>query len=394
MQFDFGSRAMYSALLAAGVTIITVGTLFFLFPEGLGALFSIIPDYFQGWITTPTTSISKLLISLIVYNPIALIFGILAVIQSWRRRDALGQWLSIMVGIFFLLGIVYPGRNGFSWIWLLVPLWALASIEIARYFRQKDAEYLPALGQAVLIFLLMALGWLNLAGFGSTMEVAEAGQLRWAIIAGTIVLGGITTLLVGLGWSTQTALQGLVWGILLGLGFYGVSSMWGVSQLRPNGEQDLLRPLPQTLNTGDFQETLADLSEWRTGIRDSLDVVVTTSSPSLMWEMRNWPNAKFLPTVPIGELPSIVVNRDDQPSPSLLAGYRGQDFGWWSSPGWEGTLPGNWPRWLVFRDAPSITSNIILWARGDLFPGGVIGEINDSGSEGGEDLAPIDLPVE
>ena len=239
----------------------------------------------------------------------------------------------------------------------------------------------------------MALGWINLAGLSMSGGPQETDQLRWAIIAGTIVLGGITTLLIGLGWSVKTAQQGLVWGLLLGFGFYGISLMWGLSQLRPNGELELIGVPPNSGNAEDLQVTLGDLSEWRTGMRDTLDVVLTTSSPSLVWEMRNWDKAQFLPSVPIGELPSLIINSEDQPEPNLPIGYRGQDFAWWVTPGWEGALPDNWPRWLVFRDAPQEIRKIVLWARIDLFPGGIINEVDEIATEIDEDLPVSSLPV-
>ncbi|GAG69000.1 unnamed protein product, partial [marine sediment metagenome] len=83
--------------------------------------------------------------------------------------------------------------------WVLVPLWALAAIELAKYFRLADAELLPALGQAFLIMLLMALGWLNMAGLSLSGGDEQTLRLRWAVIGGTIVLGAVTTFLIGLG---------------------------------------------------------------------------------------------------------------------------------------------------------------------------------------------------
>jgi hypothetical protein len=280
----------------------------------------------------------------------------------------LGLWAIVSL----IIALIYPGRQVSDLAWVLVPLWALAAIELAKYFRLADAELLPALGQAFLIMLLMALGWLNMAGLSLSGGDEQTLRLRWAVIGGTIVLGAVTTFLIGLGWSIKTAQQGLVWGLLLGLGFYGFATMWGISQLRPNGEQDLLAPYPVAKNGGDLLTTLGDLSEWQTSIRDSLDVVVTDSSASLQWELRNWPEARFLTSVPAGELPSVIINSEDQPSPNLSIGYRGQDFAWWASPTWEGTLPENWPSWFVFRNAPLIQSHVILWARGDLFPGGIL----------------------
>jgi len=386
-------RAIRSGFLAAGSVILVVGTLFFLFPEGLGSLTSILPAYLNGWTTASGIAASRLLVSLVFYNPIVLIFGTLAIIQGWRRRDPVSQWFSLWAGASFALAIIYPGRDVMGLTWLLVPLWGLAAIEITRYFRVQGAELLPALGQASLILLLMALGWLNLAGLSMSGGDSQAYQLRWAVIGGTVVLGGVTTLLIGLGWSVKTAQQGLVWGLLLGLGFYSISSMWGLSQLRPNGEQELYAPIPIAKNVGDLQVTLGDLSEWRTGMRDTLDVVLTTSAPSLRWEMRNWSDARFLAAVPAGELPSIIINREDQPEPNLSIGYRGQGFSWWAYPDWEGPLPEDWPSWLVFRDAPLMNNKIILWARGDLFPGGVLGKEEESTSDAGEEFSVGDLPV-
>jgi hypothetical protein len=332
--------------------------------------------------------------SLVFYNPIALIFGTLAIIQGWRRNEAVSQWFSLWAVAALALAIFYPGRDVIGLTWLLIPLWGLAAIEIARYFRVQGAELLPALGQALLILLLMALGWLNLAGLSMSGGDSQAYQLRWAVIGGTVVLGGVTTLLIGLGWSVKTAQQGLVWGVLLGLGFYSISSMWALSQLRPNGEQELYAPIPVVKNKGDLQVTLGDLSEWRTGMRDTLDVVLTTSAPSLKWELRKWSNARFLTAVPIGEIPSVIISREDQPEPNLSIGYRGQAFSWWAYPNWEGSLPENWPSWLVFRNAPLTNNNIILWARGDLFPGGVIGKEEEANTDAGEDFPVGELPVE
>ena len=129
-------------------------------------------------------------------------------------------------------------------------------------------------------------------------------------------------------------------------------------------------------------------------MRDTLDVVLTNSAPSLRWEMRNWSEARFLTSIPAGELPSVIITSQDQPEPNLALGYRGQDFAWWSYPNWEGALPENWPGWLVFRNAPQIDTNIILWARTDLFPGGVL-SLEESSPPISEQEIPFgQLPIE
>jgi hypothetical protein len=388
------TRDIWTGALSMLITLTGVGTLLFLIPTGLAAFTSTFTSYLNGWFSFSGVNASDIIFILIIYNPIVLLFGLLGIFNAWRYKVANAQWLSLWAGVAFLLAMLYPAKDIFSWLWFMIPLSIIAALEIARYLPLSGSEPLPALGQGGLIFLLMALGWLNLAGLSVPGAIQESSQLRWAIIAGTIVLGGITTLLVGLGWSARTAQQGLVWGLLVGLGFYSFSLMWGLSQIRANGELELISVPPITKNTDDFQQTLGDLSEWRTGMRDTLDVILTTSSPSLEWEMRRWENAKFLSSMPVGELPSVIISREDQPDPNLAIGYRGQDFTWWVEPGWTGVIPNNWPMWLVFRDAPQKVSKIILWARLDLFPGGLLNAPDVSPGSIGEELPVNPLPVE
>lgn len=394
VQLKLSSQQLWTLLFSAVITILTMGTLFLIVPAGLGSFAAIIPAYLRGWVNFTETGVFNLLANLIIYNPVLILFGLLAVLNVWKYRDTFGQWLSIWAGVSFLLAIIYPGKDIFSWFWFLVPMWALASMGIAKYFRLTDAELFPAIGQAILILLLMALGWLNLAGLNLGSGAQETDRWRWAIIGGTVFLGGITTLLIALGWSKKTAQQGLAWGLLLGFGFYGFSLMWGVSQLRPTGELELIGIPPTSGNAGDFQATLGDLSEWRTGMRDTLDVIVTAPAPSLVWELRRWDNVRFMTRIPNGELPPVIISSEDQPEPNQSMGYRGQDFSWWISPAWSGVLPDNWARWLVLRDAPKEISNIILWARLDLFPGGVINEVEEIAPDK-DDLVPVgSKPVE
>jgi hypothetical protein len=49
---------------------------------------------------------------------------------------------------------------------------------------------------------------------------------------------------------------------------------------------------------------------------------------------------------------------------------------------------------LVFRDAPLDAENIILWARLDLFPGGILNEVNETSTEIDEEIPVSSFPVE
>lgn len=390
---EINKAAIRSGVLAGVAIILVLGTLFFLAPEGLGAVTSFLSEYLIGWFSPSGIPFLRLVAGVLVYHPLPLIFGTLAIIRGWRQGESLSQWLSLWVGTSLAFTLLYPGRQVIDLAWVLIPLWALAAIEITKIIRLVDTDKVPVIGQAFLILLLLALAWINLAGLNMSMADVAGSRLRWVVLAGTIVLGAITTILIGLGWSVKTAQQGLAWGLLLGFGLYSFATMWNSTQIRPNGEQDLIAPVPMAKNASDLLITLSNLSEWRTGIGDALDVAVISSAPSLHWVLRNWPEVRFLNSIPTGELPSVIINTEKQPSPSLPVEYRGQDFAWWVSPAWEGVLPENWTSWLVFREAPQMESNVILWARGDLFPGGVLSPVEETVPLEEDDFPFEDLPI-
>jgi hypothetical protein len=363
-------HALRRGLITGSATIIIAGSMFLLVPNGLGNIAETIPAYLSTWINSSQIPASRLLAAFFLYQPLAVVFGTIGVIRGWLRHDNLEKWVSLLLLGELVLTLILPGRLVSDLGWTIVPLLLLAALEISRYFTAWESEDVPALIQALLIFLLFALGWLNLTGMALTGGEIELVRLRWAVVLGTLALAGITTLLVALGWSKTIAFKGLVWGLIFGLGLFGFASMWWVTQLRANSEQELWYPTPLTQQANQLTVTLGDLSEWKTGFRDQIDVVVTTNAPSIEWLLHDFPNTRFISEPITGESPSVIISLQDQPQPNLPGAYRGQDFSWWATPGWQGALPPDWTHWLVFRTGPREVANIILWARGDLFLGG------------------------
>jgi hypothetical protein len=197
-----------------------------------------------------------------------------------------------------------------------------------------------------------------------------------------LLLGGLTTTLVSLGWSWDVARRGLLWGILAALGLYGLANSGRVALFHPVDRpdaQELWAPAPAIEDADLLLKTLGDLSDWHTGRRDSIDVTVKVDSPALNWLLRGIPNANFVlvngppgggASGNAGSQPAVVITRQSENALSQAAAYRGQDFNWWVRPGWSGVFPPDFIRWLVFRQAPVNPESLILWGRGDLFPGG------------------------
>ena len=140
--------------------------------------------------------------------------------------------------------------------------------------------------------------------------------------------------------------------------------------VRQNGAQELWSHIPATGQADLLKQTLADLSSWNTGLRDQLEVVVLADSAALQWALRDFPNARYEASLSPTESPPVVITQKGADEPRLAQQYRGQDFVWHLSSGWQGSLPSDFVNWLAFRQAPLAQDQIILWARTDIFPGG------------------------
>ena len=380
-QSDSVSASVPRALIFSAIaTLLIAGTLFFRYPEGLGAWFNTLPDYLNGWVTYSGTTAAKILASLAVFQPFALIFSLVAAVRwviDWRNGQRSNAktlaFLFLWTLLSLLLILIYPARQVSDLVWTLVPLWTIASIELSRYLPEEEPLWI-ALLEAGLILLLAVLFWNTLV---ATNRIAPSPEIPWdiiqiAVLVGIIALGALTTILIGLGWSWEGARVGLVWGLALVFTVYAFSGIWGASQLRANQPHELWSPPPGTGQAGLMSSTLTDLSNWTTGFPTYINVVSAVDAPSIRWMLRDFPNASFAEQPPVGELPDIIITRQEQEIPALSASYRGQDFVWWVWPGWQGAVPVPVIEWITFREAPLVNEHIILWARSDLFPGGAL----------------------
>ena len=358
-----GGELLRVGLLSAVGTLLVVGTGFLLVPQGIAALADTLSSYLKGW-TKPTDIImmARIPAALFFYQPLALILGIVGAVRGWLKEDPLSQRLSLWALIAFVLAIAYPARQTSDLVWALIPLWTLAALELSRHLSQEEepTARLAAKGHTLGVCVLLVIGWLGLT------------YNRWEIVVGMLIVVVALTLLVGTGWGARAAWRGLVWGLSLGLGVGMLASMWGTSHLRLNGAEELWSTPPATGQADLLLSTLGDLSEWETGHRNMAEVVVVTDSAALRWALHDFSQARFISQIPSGETPPILITHLYQASPAVSVVYRGQDFIWRIYPGWQGVIPSEWARWMAFRQAPLVQEQVIVWARTDVFPGGVL----------------------
>ncbi len=377
---------LQQGLIALVITICLVGSLFFRYPQGLGAWLLSIPDFLKGWVTPSGVPALRLAASLLVYQPLAVILGVICIghILFFPSQNPLQRSLVYGLILWFILSLlvslIYAGRSMGDLVWTLLPLWTLASLELAYLVTPGDNPFV-SLGQAALAFILLSIAWLLF----SAVAKVSGGYLDWlpiAQLAGSLSLLVLAAYLISLGWGWQVSRSGLAWGSAVFLGLYMLSATWGVSQYSAGGKnffrKELWYPTPLTGDADLFLSVLGDLSQWHTNDRNTIDVRLAVDAPSMLWVVRDYPNVEIgstqtpvsdLANLPPEELPSIIITYPLDSDLNLSVAYRGQDFAWQVYPAWDGAMPPTFLSWLVFRQAPQESVQVILWAKADLFPG-------------------------
>jgi len=368
---------MREMIVAMVLTILVVGTSFFHYPQGLAAWTQSLATYLEGWTNPSGTNPFTLIAALGIFQPLALIFAIICILRWLVRQNDGSENIQNMIWVlaFWLFAsliftLFYPARQVADLVWVLVPLWGLAAIELS-HFLPAGKPNIVSLLQAILVFILAALFWNTLI---STSQLAPAEgtspvTIRLILLLGIVLLGSLTTVLIGLGWNWETSRNGLVWGITLTCLVYSISIMWGAALLRPNQPGELWGAPPGTGQVDLLVSTIEEMSNRQTGLPQFIKIQSTVDNPALRWALRTFPETHFVSNLPGEDMPAVLITNQDQTSPALTASYRGQDFTWRVWPGWTSALPDNFIDWLTFREAPVINEQIILWVRSDLFSG-------------------------
>ncbi len=372
------------ALTFGGVTILLGGTMFLLSPNGLSAWLDALPVYLAGWARPSGVPGSRLLFSLVAYQPLAVSFGLVAIVRGWRLGRKRYVRLSLWLLMALLVATLYPARQVGDLAWALVPLWALTALELSNHLHIFPEERREVAGMAFLVLILLFFAWLDYAGIAldprnpvnvTTNAIQIGGKVlfeslpptRYILLVSVLLLLLVSVLMVALGWSARTARLGSVWGLTIALGIYGLGMAWGATGLRTPDGWELWWPGKQPAQAELLLATVNEQSEWSTGDMLSQDVTVLgIDSPALEWLLRGR-TVQMVPALDLQETPAIMISSSGIENPNLPIAYRGQDFTWRREPSWGVLTVYEWIKWSVFREMPYDSETVILWVRNDLF---------------------------
>ncbi len=353
------------------VTFITAGTLFFITPNGLSAALASIPTFINSWLIPSDVSGGRVFLSLLVYQPLAFLLALFAIIRGWVKGSSRIIPLSLWFLVALLLAIFLPSRQVADLAWALIPLCALAALELVRNVFIPPGERAEIIGVVFLTAFVWVFAWLDFSGMIWIPTDSREYIVRFWLLIGALLLLVFSLLLIAAGWSIRTARIGGVWGLALALGVLGFGGALGSAGLRGSANPELWWSPSIPMQADLLQKTVSDISEWSMGDDNAAPVIIAgVNSPALEWTLREH-HVVIAESLDISSSPDFVITplQDD---PTLSASYRGQDFTWRQTPNWNATLPQDWVRWVALREMPQSGETIILWVREDLFLGTVV----------------------
>ena len=374
---SFSSVTSYQlrpALIALLLTLILVGTLFFIAPNGLSAWLDSIPAYFKGWVAASTMTPARMLFTLLVYEPLGIFFTIFSLIRGYRTGSTRIIRLSIWLAVSLLLAVFYrqPGELA----WAILPLLALTALELSRGLNIFPSERLEVGIVTTALLILLTYIWFDISAIGldpfnqfvtSIPLLGSVHNPRYAILYGAVAILVACIAFVAFGWSGRTAWLGSTWAFIIFFMIYTLAAAWGASGVRNKNGVELWTLDQKPADANLLLATVKNVSEYSLGHDDSQPVTVMgIDSPALEWLLRDHA-VKLVSALDPQSTPPMIITPPINDL-NLPSAYRGEDFTWRQRVQYESMQLPEWWRWLVNRQLPRENEIIVLWARDDLFP--------------------------
>jgi hypothetical protein len=342
-------------------------------PRAGTALAESLREWLMGWIGPGAMSGFTPLAVLLLYEPLALVFGIVGIAAAWKARDSVSIGLSWWAGLALLAAVLYPARSGATAAWCIIPLAGLAGTCLAREAERIRArqERWPVFVVGALLLLLAIYTGVQLAAYASGIGPGASPMMpeaRLAVAAGAIIVAVLSVVLIGLGWSWDISRSGAALGGAVLLLLLTLSSGWRLSfPAQRLGAGELWEASNPTYGIPRLAATVDSLATSSQGVRRELPLAIDDRDPppSLLWALRGYP--RFVTSDSgVPETPPIVLTRAADASPALGADYIGQTITIGETWAFHGVLPPDPLQWWWRRRMPVSTEDWLLLVRADL----------------------------
>ncbi len=351
----------------AVLTLVLTSTLFLMTPGGMSAIGSSLAQFF--------TSLKG--ISGVVFLPWLIMefpfitLALWGMIDGLMKKDATVRLLASWWGLGMVISIITNGDGVNHFFWVSIPVLTLAAFKTAELISQRSIENKPVFfAESLLVVALFIFSFLNLLALVNNVSLGTE-ETRNRIIGALlpIILLVILTVLLTWGWSATSTRKGFIAGVLVLLSLGLISNTWKAAHLGSAPEQELANGWSYPVGRENLINTISDISRWNTGYADRIDVLLIGSDqPSLIWTLRDFADLRMETGYNPSQLASLVITGVEQ-SIESSSSYRGQKILWSVEPDTPTMRSNDWMKWVFFRQAPVEKTELVLWARNDLFAG-------------------------
>jgi hypothetical protein len=200
-------------------------------PQRISAALGTIPAFIRSWLTDSDVPAGRLFFASI-YQPLVFLLALFAIIRGWRTGSRRIIPLSIWFFVALLLAIFNPARQMADLVWALIPLLAMAALELTRSVDIFTDERTEVAGVVFLTAFIWTFAWLDFSGLVWLPADSREYIMRFWLLIGSLLLLVMSLLLVAAGWSIRIARIGGILGLALALGVLGFGGALGAAGLR------------------------------------------------------------------------------------------------------------------------------------------------------------------
>ncbi len=357
--------------LSIALTFVLSATAFLRYPLGLSAAGESWAAWFTNWLPAEGQRPAFLIPALaVLYQPLIVLLGLAGAYRA-ARGDQLARRLLVMAASGLLYSAVYSGRQSGDLVWMMLPLYLLASLVVVSAWRgaTRAFELTTVAAMVGALATVLGFGYLLVAGVaaGRTLVWATGGWDAILQLATLLILAVLLVLFFASAWSWRIAWRGTVttvFVVFVGWAFHSETLL----MQKPLGVGlDLWFEERSSASTEMMMQTIEDVSLRAVGQRREVEIsVLGNANEKLAWLLREYPNVKWSHFHSTEVASPVVITSGDASAATLGDSYVGQEFA--DNVYWQGGLRGRsqWAEYLLFRRAPVRLTKSVLWVRSDV----------------------------